>query len=249
MSVGSSSKLKPLPQGDARFRTTHWSIVLAAGDLQHDDCESALARLCSEYWYPVYAFVRRKVNDPHQASDLAQAFFAKLLEKNYLGDARQERGRFRTFLLTAVQRFMANEWAKTRALKRGGGQLAWSLDVAAGEQRFTAEMVHDANPEREFDRRWALQLLQLVGQRLEDEYRRAGKLAQFELLRPLATGASDGSYEVVAERLELNPGAARQAVFRLRRRYRELIREEISHTVADPSEIDQEIRHLFDALG
>lgn len=234
---------------NAQFQTTHWSMVLAAGGPQNDQGRSALDALCHDYWFPVYAFVRRRIADPHAASDMTQAFFARLLEKNYLAAARQDRGRFRTFLLTAVQRFMANEWAKIQAQKRGGGRAAWSLDVSSGETRFAAELVEDSTPEREFDRRWALQLLQLVDRRLHDEYERAGRLDWLAQLKPLATGDPDSSYEEAARVLQISIGAARTAVYRLRLRFRELIRAEIAQTVADPADIDDEVRRLFDALG
>lgn len=239
----------PAPRESAQFQTTHWSMIIAAGGPQDDLGRSALATLCRNYWFPVYAFVRRRIVDPHAASDMTQAFFARLLEKNYLADARQDRGRFRTFLLTAVQRFMANEWAKGQAQKRGGGRAAWSLDVSSGETRFAAELIEDSTPEREFDRRWALQLLQLVDRRLQDEYERAGRLDWLGQLKPLATGDDDVSYEDVAARLQISVGAARTAVYRLRLRFRELIRSEIAQTVADPADVDDEVRRLFEALG
>lgn len=239
----------PNPDGMRRFQTTHWSVVLAAGDHQNADFETALARLCQDYWYPVYAFVRRRIPDPHSASDTTQAFFARLLEKNYLADARQDRGRFRAFLLTAVQRFMSNEAAKARAQKRGGGRLELSIDVTAGESRFLREPIEESTPEREFDRRWALQLLELVDQRLREEYARADKLGWFEHLKPFATGAAEVAYDQIAELLGMSVGAARTAVYRLRQRFRELIRSEIAQTVDNPEDVDDEVRRLFEALG
>lgn len=222
---------------------------MAAGAPEVDEGRAALERLCADYWYPVYAFLRRRVHDPHRAADLTQAFFAKLLEKNYLADARSDRGRFRTFLLTAAQRFAANEWAREAAQKRGGGRQSWSIDVATCESRFADELVDESTPEREFDRRWALQLLQLVDRRLEDEYRRAGKSDWLAQLKPLAVDSPDASYETAAGALGISQGAARTAVYRLRQRFRELIRAEIAETVAQEGDVDDEVRRLFDALG
>lgn len=245
----SSTENLPAARGSPQFQTTRWSVVIAAGAPRDEEGRSALERLCGDYWFPVYAFIRRRIADPHEAADLAQAFFAKLLEKNYLADAREDRGRFRTFLLTAVQRFMANEWAKSRAQKRGGGRPPLSLDLAASETRFADELAETSTPEREFDRRWALQLLELVDRRLRDEFARAGKSNWFEQLKPLTVNSDETTYEEAARALGTTVGAARTAVYRMRQRFRELIRAEISETVADDADVDDEVRRLFDALG
>ena len=245
----SSSKIPHAPSGDRRFQTTHWSLVIAAGDREHADSQAALEQLCRDYWYPVFAFIRRRVADAHEAQDLTQAFFARLLEKNYLADARRERGRFRTFLLTATQRFVTKEWAKARAQKRGGGRVPLSLDFASGETRYAIEPADQTTPEREFDRRWALQLLQLVDQQLRDEHTRSGKADEFEQLKPFVAGEPAETYEQLAQRLSISAGAARTAVYRLRQRFRELIRAEIAKTVATEADIADEVRRLFDALA
>lgn len=245
----SSKNIPHAASGDHRFQTTHWSLVIAAGDRGQAGSQAALEQLCRDYWYPVYAFIRRRVANPHEAQDMTQAFFSRLLEKNYLADARRERGRFRTFLLTATQRFVMKEWTKARAQKRGGGRTLLSLDFATGETQFAIEPADESTPEREFDRRWALQLLQLVDQQLRDENARSGKAEQFDQLKPFVAGEPTESYEQLAERLATSAGAARTAVYRLRQRFRELIRAEIAKTVATEVDIDDEVRRLFEALA
>lgn len=236
---------------DARFRTTRWTLIQAAGNSQSSDSHEALSELCQNYWYPVYAYFRRRTGDAADAQDLTQEFFARLLEKNYLADACQDRGRFRTFLLTAAQRFLSNEWARTNALKRGGGTRHLSLDFATGESRYSLEPSDDETPERIFERRWALNLLEIVHGRLRDEYCASGKKGVYESLRPflISANAATSGYADVAESLGMTVGAAKTAVYRMRCRYRDLLRDEISETVADPAEVDDEVRQLFASLG
>ena len=181
---------------DARFRTTRWSLVQAAGDLQQHDSREALGELCRGYWFPVYAYFRRRTGDAVEAQDLTQEFFATVLEKNYLSDARQDRGRFRTFLLTAAQRFLSKEWAKSNTLKRGGGKHILSLDFSTGESLYAIEPVDNETPERTFARRWTLNLLDIVQQRLCEEYTASGKQQTYDLLKPqLVSAGSTESYE------------------------------------------------------
>jgi RNA polymerase sigma-70 factor (ECF subfamily) len=175
--------------GDARFHTTRWSVVLAAGDRQESGSNQALAELCQTYWFPVYAFVRNRVTDSNQAQDLTQEFFAQLLEKGFLGRAQQERGRFRSYLLTAVSRFLAKQWNKSRTLKRGGGVTTLSLDFAWGESRLEHEPAVQETPEDAFDRQWAIQLLELVHDKLQNEYVDSGKQQQYENLKPFFVAA------------------------------------------------------------
>jgi RNA polymerase sigma-70 factor (ECF subfamily) len=237
------------PGGAGGFASTHWSTVLAAGQPSSAPAREALATLCRQYWYPLYAYVRRRVRDVAGAQDLTQEFFTQLLEKNYLAVARPERGRFRAFLLTALKHFMANEWDKARAQKRGGGMAAISLDLASGEARYAAEPAHSLTPERLYDHQWALSLLYRVLERLRDEYTRAKKLAQFEKLKVFITPQSaPTSHGEVAGELGMTPGAVTVAAHRLRRRYRELLRAEIAQTVAGPEDVEDEIRRLFAAL-
>lgn len=238
------------PPNDARFRTTRWSLVQAAGDSRHDNSQEALGELCQSYWFPVYAYFRRRTGDAVEAQDLTQEFFATVLEKNYLSDARQDRGRFRTFLLTAAQRFLSKERAKSHALKRGGGRRVLSLDFATGESLYSVEPIDDETPERTFDRRWTLNLLEIVHQRLRDEYEASGKRQAYELLKAHLTGTGSAeSYEDVAKLLGNTVGAVKTSVYRMRCRYRELLRAEIAETVADPGEVDDEIKQLFASLG
>jgi RNA polymerase sigma factor (sigma-70 family) len=235
-----------------RFLTTQWSVVLAAGHATSAESAQALATLCELYWYPLYAFVRRRGYDPDAAQDLTQAFFARVIEKAYLRDATPARGRFRSFLLGSLKHFLANEWDHARALKRGGGAVLLPLDVelGEGETRYRLEPADDETPERLFERQWALALLERVLARLRDESEQAGRGAQLAALKPVLTGEPlDGTYAQVGERLGMSEGAVKVTVHRLRRRTRELLQEEIARTVDDPRDVDDEIRHLFEVLG
>jgi RNA polymerase sigma factor (sigma-70 family) len=236
----------PAPrQASPRFETTRWSLVLRAGD-----GAEALETLCRRYWYPLYAFVRRAGHGEHDAQDLTQAFFARLLEKRWLEDADPNRGRFRTFLLTALKRFLANEWDRERALKRGGAAAVISIDALEAETRFQREQPALSDDHLQFDRRWALTLLEETLRRLEAEWGAAGRMAEFLALRGSLTserGTFDGREAGAA--LNLNEGAVRVAVHRLRKRFREIFREEIAQTLADPAELDAELRHLVDVLA
>jgi RNA polymerase sigma factor (sigma-70 family) len=243
----------PIPMrtgASSRFHTTSWTMVLAASVDSSADASVALARLCQAYWHPVYAFVRRRGYDRDQAEDLTQGFFAQLLAKHYLLDADRERGRFRSFMLTAVKHFLANEWDRSNALKRGGGRAAVSLDLAEAERWYEPSMVEATTPERLFERRWALSLLEQVMAKLRAEFDEAGKAGQFDTLVVfLNRDAGDDRYQDVAERLGVSPGALRMSVHRLRRRYRELLRSEIASTVDAPGQIDDEIRFLLATLS
>ena len=232
------------------FATTHWSLVLAAGKGAPADAQEALAALCETYWYPLYAYVRRQGHQPDDAQDLTQAFFARLLEKHYLQSADPERGRFRSFLLTAFKRFLSKERDRERAKRRGGGRKLLPLDFEAGERRYSLEPAHEATAEKIYEQRWALTLLDRVFVRLRDESDRAGKREGFNRLKVYLTGeAGTPSHQEAAARLAMTEGAVKVAVHRLRRRYRELLRDEIAQTLADPREVEDEIRALFAALG
>lgn len=208
-----------------RFDTTHWSMVLAAGQRSTPDSNEALSTLCQNYWYPLYAYVRRRVADPNEAQDLIQEFFSRLLEKNLLALARPDRGRFRSFLLTALRHFLTNQWQKAQAQKRGGGQLVLSLDFESAEYRYALEPADADTPERLFERKWAEALLERVMRQLDEEQVRAGKGKHFEILRVFLTGRSASvSYATAARQLGVSEGAAMVAAHRLRRRYRDILR-------------------------
>lgn len=232
------------------FRTTSWTMVLAASVDSSADASGALAQLCQIYWHPVYAFIRRRGYDRDQAEDLTQGFFARLLEKQDLRAADRDRGRFRSFLLTSVKHFLANEWDKSQTLKRGGGVGAVSMDLVEAERWYEPGMVDAATPERLFDRRWALSLLEHVMARLRSEFAEGGRAAEFELLTGfLNRRPGDDRYQPVADRLGVSSGALRMSVHRLRRRYRELLRAEIASTVDTPDQVDDEVRFLLSTLN
>ncbi|MEQ1858673.1 MAG: RNA polymerase sigma factor [Chthoniobacteraceae bacterium] len=236
------------PPGSARdFHTTHWSLVLAArGDAS--SARSPLAALCRSYWYPLYAFVRRQGISPHDAQDLTQEFFARLLEKDWLNAVERERGRFRSWLLAAMKHFLINEWDKSRAKKRGGGIAFVSIDDMTAESRYEHEPADLATADLLYDRRWALTLLDRVLARLREEFVGAGKAAHFDALKGTLTGDRT-PYADIATALGTSEGAVKVAVHRLRERYRDLIRTEIAETVATPSEVEEELRHLLAVLS
>jgi RNA polymerase sigma-70 factor (ECF subfamily) len=234
----------------ARFLTTHWSVVLAAGRSDSTRAQNALARLCQTYWYPLYAYVRRRGHSPHDAQDLTQEFFARLLERHSLASADPNRGRFRSFLLSSLDHFLAHEWQKVRALKRGGGHQILSLDLARAEQRYDLEPADTSSPDKLFDKHWAWALLEEVLNQLEAEYQQAGKAELFAALKQTLTGTRESQpYAVLAPRLGMNEAAVKVAVHRLRKRYRQLLRAEIANLVADPAQAEDELRHLFTALA
>ena len=234
----------------AQFAPTHWSVVLAAAGGDSPGAAEALSRLCRDYWYPLYAFVRRKGFAPHEAQDLTQDFFARLLEKNLLKAADPARGKFRSFLLGSLQNFLNNEWDRRQAGKRGGQAVILSLDDTTAEDRYRMEPAHELTPEKIFERRWALTLLETVHAQLKAECLAEGKGAQFEVLQIYLSGEpSDGNYEESAARLGIKEGAARVAVHRLRKRLGQLLKKEVGRTVADPQDVNEEIGHLLAALG
>jgi RNA polymerase sigma factor (sigma-70 family) len=236
--------------GAERFRTTHWATVLAAGRRSSPGARDALAALCHIYWYPLYAYVRRQGHSPTDAQDLTQAFFARLLEKNIAGKADRARGKFRSFLLASLKHFLAHEWRRARARKRGDGRVVLSLDLAAGESRYVLEPVHELTAERIYQRRWALTLLEQTLAKLRDEFATCGKLDLFEHLKTYLGG--DGStvpYRQIAADLGKTGGAVKVAVHRLRLRCHEVLRAEIAETVSDTQEVDEELRDLFEAVS
>lgn len=234
---------------DCGFPTTHWSLVLSAGVGSQPNAQAALERLCRAYWYPLYANVRRQGRGVEEAQDLTQEFFARLLGKEYLRHADPVRGRFRTFLLTALKRFLVNDWEKGRAAKRGDGQPVISWDQRETETRFLAEPADRSTPENAFEKRWAVAMLEQVLGRLREEFTANGQAERFERLKVLLWGEKGSPpYAGVAAELGLTEGALKVAVHRLRQRYRELLRAEVADTVARPEEVDDELRHLIAVL-
>jgi RNA polymerase sigma factor (sigma-70 family) len=242
----------PTERGDApvhQFNTTHWSVVVSAGQHDSEAAFLALDRLCRTYWYPLFAYVRRRGYTEEQAKDLTQTFFAQLIAGNYFSDAKPERGRFRTFMLSSLDHFLTNEWNRSQAQKRGGGIEFVSLDFAREQEAHHLEPVDDWTPERVFEKRWAEAVLAQTLARLQDEFDGA-KVKRFDQLKTFLTEAKGvESYASAARALGLTEQAVKSAIHRMRQRFRELLREEIAQTVAVSSEIDLEIRYLLQVLG
>jgi RNA polymerase sigma-70 factor (ECF subfamily) len=233
----------------AWFTTTHWSVVLAAGDTSAPHGNRALEKICEAYWYPLYAFIRRQQYSPQDAQDLTQEFFAWLLESKHLRLADPDRGRFRSFLLVRLKHFLCDQQKKARAQKRGGGQKLLSLDLELAEKQYRLEPVIDQ--EKIFDRCWALALMESTVARLRQEYLEAGRTELFDGLKRFQPGAEvePCSYAETSKRLGLSESAIKSAIWRLRQRHRELLREEIGRTVSSPAGIDEEIRYLLGVLS
>lgn len=231
------------------FATTRWTVVLHAGRKSSPQSDRALGELCQTYWYPLYAYVRRQGKTKEDAEDLVQAFFARFLEKNYLEGLSAELGKFRAFLLASLKHFLANEWDKSQRQKRGGGAAHLSLDWQSADERYHLDPPDPSSPDRVFDREWALALLERVITRLRDECAKDDKAALFEQTKGyLMVGEKLIPYAEAARSLGLEEGAVRVAVHRLRRRYRELLRDEIAQTLSDPAQVSEELRSLQAAL-
>lgn len=234
----------PVPQR-AAFATTRWSLVLAAGQRSSPAADDALATLCQTYWYPLYAFARRRGCAPEDAADLTQGFFVSLIDKGFLRTADQQRGRFRSFLLTVFKRFLSHEHERQQTQKRGGGRTLFSIDVAVGEQRYQYEPTDDWTPEKIYERRWALTLLDDVMLRLEAEYQQKGKADLFAQCKIyLTAGTRAPAHAEVADNLSMTPAAIRVAVHRLRQRYKELLQEAVAQTIGPEESITEEITRL-----
>jgi RNA polymerase sigma factor (sigma-70 family) len=232
------------------FATTHWSVVAAAGGLDTTRAQQALSGLFQTYWFPLYAYVRRRGHSPHDAQDLTQSFFLSLIEKQSLATADCRLGRFRSFLLGAMNHFLADEWARRRAQKRGGGQTILSLDFSDAETRFHLEPADPISPDRAFDRSWATAMLDVVLDKLEGEYRGEDKAGLFNVLRETLAGPRESQpYATLAARLDMTEGAVRVAVHRLRGRYRDRLRAEIAATVESSAEVEDELKYLFRVMG
>jgi RNA polymerase sigma factor (sigma-70 family) len=236
--------------GGARFATTHWSVVLAAGHSSAPGAQSALEQLCRTYWYPLYAFLRREGHSVEDAEDLVQGFFLHLLRRDILHTAEPGRGRFRSFLLGTLKHFLSDERGKAEAQKRGGGQHFISWDLTNAEPRYQQEPADESSPDRLFERRWALTLLEQALDRLQAECASDTRSEVFEHLQAFVTGEKGPmSYAEAAARLGLTLSGIKSTIFRLRRRYHELVREEVGRTVAEPAEIEDELRYLIEVFS
>lgn len=231
-----------------RFATTHWSVVVAAGRPEDPAAQEALATLCAEYWYPLYAYIRRRGYQAAEAQDLTQGFIVHLLEHNAVQAADQTRGRFRAFLLSSLHHYLANQWRHDQAAKRGGGRIR-SLDLTDGERRYLEEPADALTPERIYERRWAMTLLQKAVATLRSDYEASGKGRLFDVLKTYL-GGDEGAvpYRDLATQLGTTEGAVKVAVHRLRQRCRECLRQTIGATVASPTDIDEELRFLFQVV-
>ena len=244
-----ASERRPGSHGSGSFRTTHWSVVQAAGADDPAKAREALTALCENYWYPLYAFVRRSGYSADDSSDLTQGFFARLLEKKDFRTADPERGKFRSFLLASLKHFLANERDRSRAQKRGGGRVTLSVDFRDADARYGLEPGDQLTPETVFERNWALAVLARTSERLGEEYAAQGKGILFDRLKWALTGDEGGARRLaLAEELGLTKGALNVAIHRLRKRFRERLRAEIGQTV-EPGQVDEELRELFSALG
>ena len=239
----------PVPTPRSVFVTTHWSVVLTAARNDTTRARAALENLCQTYWHPLYAYVRRRGYSPEDAQDLTQEFFARLLERNAVASVAPEKGRFRSFLLASMNHFLADEWDKARAQKRGGGKVI-PFDPQNAETRLGELPAENFTPEKAFERRWAITLLEQVYRRLGEEYREQNKAMLFDTLRVTLAGKSNAApYVELAQQLKMNEGAVKVAVHRLRQRYRALLRETIADTVSGPDEVEDELRYLFRTLA
>jgi len=249
--VASNSGSTTSPHGsNACFVTTHWSVVLSAQDPGGPRSREALESLCRAYWYPLYSYARRAGHSPHDAEDLTQGFFGRLLEKDYLKAAAREKGRFRTFMLVAFKRYLANEWDRQHAQKRGGFAPVVELDAEVAESRFASEQSHDLPPDVLFDRQWAVTLLDRTMGLLKRDYAESGRSQLFEHLNGcLVRDETALPYAEIAVQIGVTEAAVKMAIHRLRVRYREMLRQEIAQTVSVAGEIEDEIRHLFSAFG
>jgi len=244
------SNFEPALSSGRVFTTTHWSVVLAASLHESPQADEALAQLCRVYWQPLYAFIRRRGYEEQEAKDLTQEFFARLLRKNYLRAVDRKKGKFRSFLLAALEHFLANEWRDAHAQKRGGGATLISMDEESAEQQYLQIPSRGVSPEELFARQWAMTLLEQVLANLRREFAAAGKAALFEDLKIFLTGEKRPvSYGELAAKLQTTEPALKMAVSRMRQRYGELLRAEIANTVSSPEQVEEELRALFAALS
>jgi RNA polymerase sigma factor (sigma-70 family) len=244
----SADTVSALPGGSA-FPNTSWTLIVAASGATHPDTRAALESLCRGYWYPIYAYVRRHGHSPELSSDLTQDFFLRLLGGNFFERADPQKGRFRNFLLTSLKHFLSDAAGRERALKRGGGLAPLPFEVQDGESIYLREPHHEETPERIFERRWARAVLDRVVATLRDEFVKHGRLDHFNALRSYLMGSGDAPYAELALKLDISESALKSGIHRLRKRYRDLLRAEVASTLADPAELDEELRFLMTALS
>jgi len=233
------------------FPETRWSVVLKTGDCDEDRAYAALSKLCEDYWYPLYAYVRKRGYDHAQAQDLTQEFFARILEKQQVQKARKEKGKFRSFLLVSMNHFLTNEWRRQNRQKRGGGKVSFFSELERADERFSFE-VTDSNKTADllFEEKWALAILQKAVQRLKEEWSQGERKTMYESLKPLLAGDPDSrSYREVAEQIGLTEGAVKVAVHRMRQRLRDLLHEEVAQTVEDATQIHEELKYFLKVFG
>ena len=241
---------QPQPTSGGIFATTHWSVVLAAREPDAPQAAAALEKLCRTYWYPLYAYLRRRGYGEHDAQDLTQGFFEHLFERDWLQNVARDKGRFRSFLRASLNYFLADQRDRANAQKRGGGRPIISFDAHEAEERYRLEPVDERSPDKLFERRWAMTLLDQVLARLAQEFSDAGKRELFNRLQPfLVEGSSEKTYAEIAREAGMTEEALKKAVQRMRRRYHQLFREEIAQTVASPEEVEEELRHLCQVLS
>ncbi|HKE28251.1 MAG TPA: sigma-70 family RNA polymerase sigma factor [Bryobacteraceae bacterium] len=243
---GETMHIRP---GRPDFPTTRWTLVAAAGDHARPEGRRALESLCEAYWYSLYAYARRSGYNPEQAQDHTQEFFTRFIEHDYFDRAHPDRGRFRSFLLSSFKYYLCDEVGRARAQRRGGGRSPLPFEISRGEEMYIVEPAHNETPERIYERRWARTLLDRVIEQLRDEFVRHGRLEQFNKLKGCLQGDADVPYAELARQLETTESALKVGIHRLRKRYRDLIRREIADVVADPADIDSELRCLIDALS
>ena len=248
--MSDDSHVSSTPTGTSRFATTHWSVVLAAGDSSSPQHEQALSRLCQAYWFPLYAYLRRRGHDRHQAEDWTQAFFTQMLDKRRLSGVSPKPGKFRSFLLASLKNFVTNEIDRVKAQKRGGSHTILSLDFGNAERQYISEPTHQMSPEKLFEKSWALTVLEHTMNELKAEFAKSNKLKLFGNLRIYLTTETDTiPYREMSIQLKMTEGAVKMAVHRLRARYRDLLRENVAQTVATQGQIDEEIHELLAVLS
>ena len=244
----SDSQQQPVV-GSPAFMTTHWSMIIVAGSQSNPEADKALEQLCRIYWYPLYAFVRRRGYPSEKAQDLTQEFFVKLLEKEFFGTADRNRGKFRTFLLAALKNFLAHQSEKERAAKRGGDRIHFSIHAVEGEKRYLAEPIENMTPDKLYEKRWATTVIEQALQDLRTEYGQTGKQALFERLKDHVWGDKSVSYAGIAEEFNMNEGSVKAAAFRLRKRFAQALRQVISNTVHSPEAVEEELKTLIEAFS